>query len=762
MSTSMGRSSRSKGTIALGLHEPGASRLGSKSAKTSGRSVSWLTAAILTLGLSTMLLAGCGGSDGSDGQPGAVGPEGLAGPSGPPGQGGSPGPIGHVTPTLKILDAYIENNRPVVEFEVVGGQSWPASTFEPSPANVEFTIARLVDHEGYQTWQSYINTTAGGPRAGPHARLQASSVRGNHAAGTWQALGGNAYRFTYPINVSTVPTQYQNNVAPVAASDWVPASEVDVRRFVVLLRPGENYDAAYDFADAGLGDTKRSVATASCNSCHDKLAAHGNSRIGVETCSNCHNQFTFSSFTTTANAIDLAYLGHEIHSGGGMASTQPNLRPRYTGVHYPRDIKSCSACHDGAQVGATAAARAFANPSLPACSSCHDNVNFATGVGHDAITDSYSCVNCHAPGQSQDAQIAHVDGARRFAKDGNLRYVIDSAALNGDELTVTWRAVHGATNIVHGTDGWQLGTTLRVGWYGSDFSHSDPVSRRPGMPVEVNAVQGATQSGGVYTRTVNLAGKGAGGNLMVTLGGNVGGGGHPGLVASNAIHFVGTPRRQVVSNVTCGNCHEDRFGAFNKHGASRHNDVRQCMLCHNNNSTDIDRRTHNPRPYLAGLGGVFPDGKAEQATNFMEMVHGLHGAAAGFREGDMWIPGNSAWSRWNEDSSFPGRLSNCRHCHLGTSYYPVARSLDPRGTTGNTRVDAGILSHEVDRHWKTTATMAACGSCHDSSDARAHMSQNGGESGWDQPTISASSWESCATCHAAGRVADVKKVHNVP
>jgi OmcA/MtrC family decaheme c-type cytochrome len=714
---------------------------------------------VLMLGLSALVLSACDGDDGRDGPPGAEGPQGPTGPTGPPGQSGSPGPAGDVRPSVTILDAYIENDRPVVEFEISAGDTWPATTFEPPPGGVELTVARLVEKDGYLTWQSYINTTSGGPRAGPHARLQGSAVRGDHAGGVWAALGGNAYRYTYPIDVTDVPSQYENNVEPVTAADWVPESEVDVRRFVVLLRPGDHWEPAYDFADVGLGETKHSVATASCNSCHDNLDAHGGNRIGVETCSNCHNQFTFNSFTDAPNTVDFAYLGHEIHSGGGLANTEQYLRPRWTGVSFPRDIKSCVACHDSAHAGADGVARIVENPSLPACSSCHDTETFE--ALHEGIDDSHGCAGCHGPGQAQDAQFAHVDSARQFAEAGDLRYVIDAAELNGEALTVTWRAVRDGTNIVHGDNGWQLGTTLRVGWFDLDFTHSNPNATRPGIPMEVNALQDATQTGGVYTKTVDLSGTGVDGNLLVTLGGNVASADHSALVASNAIHYVGDQRRQVVSNATCTNCHEERFGVFNKHGASRHNDVQQCTLCHNNNSTDIDRRTHNPRPYIADPDGPFPDGKAEQATNFMVMVHGIHGAASGFRNEDIWITGFGSWSHWDGDSSFPGRLANCSHCHTGDSYYPVARTLEPRGTTMDTRADASVPPHAVDSHWKTTAAMAACSSCHDTQDARAHMRQNGGETDWDQPTIDVSSWETCATCHGPDRIADIKEVHNV-
>lgn len=722
-----------------------------------GRGSWWRVVLIMVLGVSLVGLTGCLGSDGRTGPPGE--------PGAPAPPVGAPVPPGNVLPSVTITDAYIRNGRPVVEFQVTAQlDSGFGVTFEPSPGDVEFTIARLVRKDDYQTWQSYLNTVAGGPRTGPHARLQADQVRGNHAEGVWESLGGNAYRYTYPVNVNEVPAEYLNGVEPVTAADWVAASQIDMRRFVVLVRPGSNWEAAYDYKDVGQGETKRAVATASCNSCHDNLSAHGNNRIGTETCSNCHNQFNFSSFTDSPNAVDLAYLGHEIHSGGGLAGSQQFLRPRWTGVAFPRDIATCVSCHDSSHAG-SGAARAFTKPTIEACSSCHDNVNFATGAGHAAgPRDNASCAGCHTPDTpppfagSETLVEAHQNAGRQFARDGNLRYVIDSVERVGNQLTVRWGVEYDGSRVVHQEDGWVLSAAIRVGAFGTDFTHSDPDQARPGAPVEQsNAQNSATQSGGTYTSTIDLAGKGITGTVYVTLGGNVNSADFSALVASNAIRVVGgQPRRQVVSMATCTTCHEDRVGVFNKHGGNRHNDVQQCILCHNNNSTDIDRRELNPRPYI---DLPHPDGQREQATNFMVMVHGLHSTAAGFRRDDLWITGFGSWSHWDSGSSFPGNIANCTQCHDGNTYYPVSRELEPRGTT----VDSLGGSSNVDAHWKVSAAMAACSSCHDSTGAQVHMTQNGGVSGdpWNQPTIDASSFETCSTCHGPGRVADVRTVHGL-
>ena len=49
----------------------------------------------------------------------------------------------------------------------------------------------------------------------------------------------------------------------------------------------------------GPPEIKHSVATESCNSCHGEVTAHGDNRIGIETCiqacSSCHGAVDFAT-----------------------------------------------------------------------------------------------------------------------------------------------------------------------------------------------------------------------------------------------------------------------------------------------------------------------------------------------------------------------------------------------------------------------------------------------------------------------------------
>ncbi len=711
-------------------------------------------------------IAGCTGDDGARGPAGTAGPPGTPGGGGTPGTDGSPGTLGQLRPTVTVTDAYIgPDNRPVVEFEVETITPWGSFAWAPPPASVEFTIARLVPIGGaYHSWQSYLTSASGNNTPQP-GLLQASQVRGNHAQGTWEALGGNAYRYTLPVNVTQIPSHYSAPGSGFTVDDWPAYSPADTHRVVVLLRPGSTWDAAYHFLDfVPTGDApalKRSVATASCNGCHDNLSAHGNNRIGVETCSNCHNQFTLGGYT--GQPVDLAYLGHELHSAGGIAQTEQFLRPRWTGVGFPRDIRTCESCHN--PTAAPGAELVYAQASVEACASCHDNDaghlsprarGFYPGDAHWK-NPATTCTGCHnATHATHSVAIMHQDPARQFARDGDLHYQIEAMDLVGSNLTVDWRLLHAGNPVVAGVDGWGMTATLRIGWLddGGDFSHSNPSSTRPGAPLEIGIAASitagtTTQTGGLYTTEVDLSSAGFSDNLVATLGGNVSATGFAQLVAANGIFHLTENRRQIVSLAQCSTCHEDRHSVFNKHGGARHNDPRQCVMCHNNNSTDAARRF--------AVGRVNPpvgDIAVEAPTNFMVMIHSIHGAKP-----DYALPGNglTAWSTWG-DLRYPAQLANCSQCHVGDSYR--LDNLGPRGTTIDSL--AGTENpFAVDLHLKTTAATAACGSCHDDRPAREHMRLMGGNLSISQTDIDATVYETCSTCHGAGRSADVRLVHGL-
>ena len=752
-------------------------------------SVPWLALGML---LTIFLLAACGGGTTGDvgpaaapGTPGADGADGTDGVEGPAGSAAPPW-VDLSTLGVTVVAAGVTENpgTPWVDIEISGQSTFGTAVLlrpDDLGANFfEFTFTRLVDRGGYTSWQPYVASASSSVGVTPTIQvLRAGSISGTDEGGVWENQGGGVWRYYLPINVNNVPAPYTagnvrfNAATPVTAADWAAYTGNETHRVGVLLRPSTgNWEPAHGFLDfvpnGGTPVEKHVAANASCTNCHDRLGGqvsqnsiHGRTRTGVEYCSGCHNAYHIN--VRTLSPVDITYIGHEIHSGAGIADTKQHLRynwgsatvdPTRYMAYFPKDLKNCSTCHDSA--AASGADLIYARPTIQACGSCHDNVNFTTGVisnkvtTHPAGVTNAQCSNCHGPGQFKDAQVAHVDAARQFAKDGDLRYAINSIARVDDTLTVAWQVLYNDLPVQSGVDGWVVSATMLVGWGGEDYQHSNGTAR-PGNALSIsNAQNTATFAGGVYTSTIDLSAENHAGSTMyvASLGGNVNSAAHSSLVARNAVDYLGEDRRQVVSVANCTTCHEERYGVFNKHGASRHNDVQRCVICHNNNSTDIQRRLANGHDATNS-----PDGLAETATNFMVMAHAIHGQ--GFRDAPIAIVTNSGTFNLKDARRYPGRLANCAQCHTGTTYY----GMGPRGTTFDSSTGTGL--NDIDAHIKTTATMAACSSCHDGLDAKAHMRVMGGNDTWDQTTIEASAYETCGTCHGPGRAADVKVVHNV-
>ncbi|MGO9446644.1 MAG: OmcA/MtrC family decaheme c-type cytochrome [Thiobacillaceae bacterium] len=143
------------------------------------------------------------------------------------------------------------------------------------------------------------------------------------------------------------------------------------------------------------------VDTASCNTCHRRLALHGGGRVDTHFCVTCHNGFTFDP--NSGNALDFRTLVHKVHAGrflndngttmttggvtpggylsGAVASAGTTNTPAlalqgYTiwgyqnvpsyfgaspatgapGVGFPQDLRNCIKCHtNNGQAGQTVA-----------------------------------------------------------------------------------------------------------------------------------------------------------------------------------------------------------------------------------------------------------------------------------------------------------------------------------------------------------------------------------------------------------------------
>ena len=228
-----------------------------------------------------------------------------------------------------------------------------------------------------------------------------------------------------------------------------------------------------------------------------------------------------------------------------------------------------------------------------------------------------------------------------------------------------------------------------------------------------------------------------------------------------------TVRRTVVDSAKCANCHE----WFEGHGGNRVYEMQMCLPCHVPNLSSSGRTVRLTDP--------------EGAQNLKDMVHSIHASSLplpGMRTNpykhSRAKSGSATVYDWS-DVKYPAALKNCETCHKPGTYgsVPAAALMTANVTTGDPAAIYDPATSMV-TSTDTTASLttlrnaglanatdlvitpytAACVSCHDGANAKAHMTANGGAINKPRSTVNAAA-EQCAICHGAGRSADVNVVH---
>ena len=727
-------------------------------------------AAVAALGCLSLMLAGCSGDDGDPGPQGPPGAEGPQGPEGPPGPPASTAVvIGSGALTLEqaedigvlqaeILDVAVAS-VPTITFTVTTADGRAAT--EIAPNLFSFTLNKLLPAGDGRpsSWVSYINRveraveTSGTPNVLEQA-IQANTEAGT--AGTLVELEEGVYQYTYgtdPANVtSPVEIEYQPElVHRVGLEIRGPGGSV--------LREIAPANPVMDFIPA-TGEivpmAKNIVATATCNACHDKLSFHGGPRLTVEYCVTCHNPDTIDQ--DSGESLDMGFMAHAIHLGENRAIPYVvygfgNREHDYGDVTYPQDILWCENCHaaseqspDGDDFNVTV------TPTT--CGGCHvDGLVLGTPdpvTGKPAYAYQHrnfgnpvadgGCLSCHTEGGVVGATTlaihANLPGPRLQETLGkNFIYEILDAENSGpgQQPVVTYR--------IGKADGtaWELQeldrATVGVTWgVKSEFYNGLPDGSRTGnsQPIRLgqaeligNSVQNAD---GSYTVTwpeplpANLVG-----DVAFYMEGRQEA--PEGRAAPDTtIFFTATPRPRIVSREQCDACHQQ----LQFHGSNRNGDPEDCAVCHTPDSTGTR-------------------GGAEVSIAMPVMTHELHLGTRTRTEG----------------LTYPQAISNCSGCHVEGSYYaarPEARPVTTQGRNDSWFDDIA-----------TTATSAACGSCHADTAwvpnplfdearrraARAHMELNGGAFNVRKGDLAvrSSDTETCLICHGAGRIADTAAAH---
>ncbi len=772
--------------------------------------------ALVAASLLLFALAGCGGDDGDGG-------------------GGASAPATPVTGNaLNInITSVTASGPPVVNFKVTDktGAGVPGI----AAADLRFNIAKLLPGSNGEpaSWQNYLNRAVNGAVEGIQERSAAGFAFGTLVN---RGDGSYIYTFATDITSATAnpcPAPCTNADGKALNVSYQPGL---THRVTIQQGNSANPKATgvLDFVPAGGAAGARDIVlTATCNQCHSELTAHG-TRVDTKLCVTCHNPGSWVAGAPNTS-VDFKVMIHKIHyniynslnpSDPNAPNYMPPTLPSVTAGYpykigardfsrpaFTQDARSCTRCHDGAS--SAQGDNWKTQPSIAACGSCHDNFYFTVQPDpakpyqtepHPGgpATDSSTCALCHGPGRVADAAVMHNFPARFKAASGKFKFNIISAVPTtaGSFPVITFSV----TDPSNGNAPYDVKThpafttanvsslTVKLGWTmaGKADVGNDGSGQNYGQPVSIDllnniaVVPGATP--GTYTVASTVAIPAGQDTLRVMMdghpAGNVSSTGPtsdditlpPGAFADRlsaksvfkdfAITGPAVPRRSVVDMAKCNVCHD----VLSLHDNDRTGEPGACAVCHNPNATDASRR-----PSSAGVltGGV--DGKLEEALDFKTMIHGIHAGQAskgGFREKGIAVYGSGGVNDFST-VVFPGKLSNCTACHIGTSYQltgiwapPTANGILGTTTTTDpaTNTTTGPAASDAADNLRISPTAAVCSSCHDSALAKAHMqdSFNGGNFSATQATINATVTENCTFCHGDGKVLNVKAVHGIP
>jgi len=400
-----------------------------------------LVTAILLLGIVT---AGCSGTTGSAGP---AGPAGASGATGATGTAGSSSALNVATATsiTGTITSVAISGPPVVKFKLTDEngallQGLPA-------ADLGFAIAQLVPGQNGTSsqWNSYIYGTvppAACP-AGVAACATTPEVQATVEAATTGTLvdnGDGTYQYTFKKDITTDP-----NVVYSAALTHRVAFEI---RGLAQANNG-----AYTFQPSTGATTgifsREIIDTATCDTCHTSLTAHGGARVETQYCVMCHNPG--STDPTSGNTLNMTVMIHKIHTGNTLPSIQtatvPNTVPtlglgywivgygdslsNFNSLLYPQDTRNCLTCHVQTNPALTEAVDFKTVPTAEACGACHDTVNFATGANHSGahiIANDSQCTTCHGTSSTIDngqLQVAAVHVIPTVAAAAKFQYVVN-------------------------------------------------------------------------------------------------------------------------------------------------------------------------------------------------------------------------------------------------------------------------------------------------------------------------------------------------
>ena len=630
------------------------------------------------------------------------------------------------------------NRRPVVTFKVSDAKGRPIQLEDLDPDSVKFTIAVLkAGKSGEGDYQNYILT-----KVASRDYVYKGETRKPALTETLQPdfdRDGALVRAQPGVLAYTFKTALPANFDPRA--NHVIGGEMSIgnRRYVA--------NPVYQFVPAGgkILAGHPVVDTATCNNCHDPLKAHGGARVETPYCALCHTPQLVDP--ETSENLDFKYFVHKIHRGKYLPSVKSGkpyfiVGARQTVFDYstvvspqsvttesiPKEYRNCAACHANPKV-----TRWKTVPSNAGCVSCHDDVDLKTGKNHGpGPAPEGTCVNCHQPdGPEFGPSIAgaHVFPGNAVELPGMVFDILKiEGGKPGTNPVVTFSLKDKAGAPVNVGQMSNLGLVLA--WPTIDYKLEVAEDARKATPLG-NGVHVYKFN---YTIPADATGSGAIGIQGYRVfdvkrpNGTVAEKGQRNAGLNVVKNFAITdlepvPRRKAVKIENCNVCHLK----LQPHGEQRNN-TEFCVMCHNANHTDADKRktANGPMP--------------PENMHYKRLIHRLH---TGRNLGEPFIvyggPQAAPVPTNLGEIRFPGDRRNCLKCHeKGANELPLPEGLLP---TAVAQADGSVKY--------LTPIMSACVGCHTREPAKAHM----------EAQIAAVGRESCVVCHGVGREFSVEKMH---
>ncbi len=454
---------------------------------------------------------------------------------------------------------------PVVKFKLADENGVPLKGLPA--ADLNWMVAQLAPGQNGTSsqWNSYLyhTVTPSGCPSGVAAcdttpTVQTSSE--NAASGALVDNGDGTYQYTF-----------QTDITKVAKVVYNATLTHRIAFFIDGLAPANN--GSYTFQPSTGATTgifsREIVELSTCDNCHTNLSEHGGLMVEVQACVVCHTPQNSDPYS--GNTLDFKQMVHKIHTGNTLPSIQtptgPNTTPtlgigywisgymkslsNFNTLLYPQDRRNCTTCHAQNIPAATQATNYYTVPTAEACGACHDNVNFATGLNHDAaagmdgiVADDSQCTTCHGPNSalttSQGSlQVRAVHAIPTAAEAAKFQYIVNNVTFtttaagilpvvnfsvvdptnNNAPYNILTSAPFAGTDPATGKPVCADGTArlaIDIAWDTSDYTNwgsaATPAASTWGQPISLNPLSGC----GTATPAPGLTGPDANGAFTMT------------------------------------------------------------------------------------------------------------------------------------------------------------------------------------------------------------------------------------------------------